>query len=79
MWIDAERYVPLRQEMYARSGQLLKRAELTEVKRIQNRWYPSKVVYKDMLKDGKGTEFVTSSIKFDQTIPDHIFSKASLR
>jgi outer membrane lipoprotein-sorting protein len=79
MWIDAERYVPLRQEMYARSGQLLKRAELTEVKRIQNRWYPSKVVYKDMLKDGKGTEFVTSSIKFDQTIPDYIFSKASLR
>ncbi|MDP3397577.1 MAG: outer membrane lipoprotein-sorting protein [Bacteroidales bacterium] len=79
MWIDAERYVPLRQEMYARSGQLLKRAELTEVKRIQNRWYPSKVVYKDMLKDGKGTEFVTSSIKFDQTIPEHIFSKASLR
>ena len=79
MWIDAERYVPLRQEMYARSGQLLKRAELTEVKRIQNRWYPSKVVYKDMLKDGKGTEFVTISIKFDQPIPEHIFSKASLR
>jgi outer membrane lipoprotein-sorting protein len=79
MWIDAERYVPLRQEMYARSGQLLKRVELTEVKRIQNRWYPSKVVYKDMLKDGKGTEFVTISIKFDQPIPEHIFSKASLR
>src|SRR3989339_1950691 len=79
MWIDAERYVPLRQEMYARSGQLLKRVELTQVKRIQNRWYPSKVVYKDMLKDGKGTEFVTISIKFDQPIPEHIFSKASLR
>src|SRR3989339_1700919 len=79
MWIDAERYVPLRQEMYARSGQLLKRVELTQVKRIQNRWYPSKVVYKDMLNDGKGTEFVTISIKFDQPIPEHIFSKASLR
>ena len=79
MWIDAERFVPLRQEMYARSGQLLKRTELTDVKKIQNRWYPSKVVYKDMLKDGKGTEFVTTSIKFDQSIPDHIFSKASLR
>jgi outer membrane lipoprotein-sorting protein len=79
MWVDAERFVPLRQEMYAKSGQLLKRAELSDVKRVQERWYPSKVVYKDMLKDGKGTEFVTTSIKFDQQIPDHIFSKASLR
>lgn len=79
MWVDAERFVPLRQEMYAKSGQLLKRAELSDVKRLQERWYPSKVVYKDMLKDGKGTEFVTTSIKFDQQIPDHIFSKASLR
>ena len=78
MWVDAERFVPLRQEMYAKSGQLLKRAELSDVKRLQERWYPSKVVYKDMLKDGKGTEFVTTSIKFDQQIPDHIFSKASL-
>ncbi len=79
MWVDAQRYVPLRQEMYARSGQLLKRADLSEVKNIQNRWYPSKVIYKDMLKDGKGTEFTTLSIQFDRQIPQHIFTKASLR
>jgi outer membrane lipoprotein-sorting protein len=33
MWIDTERYIPLKQEMYAKSGQLLKRTELREVKK----------------------------------------------
>ncbi len=79
MWVDEQRSIPLRQEMYARSGQLLKRAEMKEIKRVDNRWYPSLVIYKDMLKDGKGTEFRTISIKFNQQIPEHIFSKASLR
>ena len=79
MWIDAERFVPLRQEMYAKSGQLLKRMELSDVERIQGRWFPKTMIYKDMLKEGKGTEFRITKIQFDAAIPEHIFSKASLR
>lgn len=79
MWIDAERFVPLRQEMYAKSGQLLKRMELSNVERIQGRWFPKTMIYKDMLKEGKGTEFRITKIQFDAAIPEHIFSKASLR
>lgn len=79
MWIDAERFVPLRQEMYAKSGQLLKRMELKDVERIQGRWFPKTMIYKDMLKEGKGTEFRMTKIQFDKQIPAHIFTKASLR
>lgn len=79
VWIDQERYVPLKQELYAKSGQLLKRVELKDIQKIQNRWFPTCVIYKDMLKDGKGTEFKMSDIKFDQDIPEYIFSKASLK
>lgn len=79
VWIDAGRFVPLRQEMYAKSGQLLKRTELREVKEIDGRWFPTVVVYKDMLKDGKGTEFRMTSVQFNEKIPAHIFTKASLR
>ncbi|HHV04033.1 MAG: outer membrane lipoprotein-sorting protein [Bacteroidales bacterium] len=79
MWIDAEKFVPLRQEMYARSGQLLKRIDLFDVKRIQDRWFPTRMIYKDMLKTGGGTEFSISSMVFDAQIPEYIFSKASLR
>lgn len=79
MWIDSERYVPLKEELYAKSGQLLKRTTLTDVRQIQGRWFPMTIVFKDMLKEGEGTEFRMTSIKFNQEIPDYIFSKAALK
>ena len=79
MWVDSERFVPLREDLFAKSGQLLKRTTFSDVKQIGGRWFPSKVVYKDMLKSGDGTEFIMTSVKFDQQIPDYIFTKASLK
>ncbi len=79
VWIDTERYVPLKEELFAKSGQLLKRTTLTDVKQIDGRWFPTTMVYKDMLKQGEGTEFRITSIKFNQSIPEHIFTKAVLR
>jgi outer membrane lipoprotein-sorting protein len=79
MWVDAERFVPLRQEMYAKSGQLLKKLEYKDVKNVDGRWFPFTVTYKDMLKDGKGTQFIMTSVLFDQDIPDYIFTKAALK
>ncbi|MCB0584465.1 MAG: outer membrane lipoprotein-sorting protein, partial [Phaeodactylibacter sp.] len=57
MWIDTERYVPLKEELYAKSGQLLKRTTLSDVQKIEGRWFPLTIVFKDMLKQGDGTEF----------------------
>jgi outer membrane lipoprotein-sorting protein len=79
MWVDTERNIPLKQELYAKSGQLLKRIELYDVQKIQNRWFPTTMIYKDMLKDGKGTEFRMTNVKFDQVIPEYIFTKAALK
>jgi outer membrane lipoprotein-sorting protein len=79
LWIDAERFVPLKEELYAKSGQLLKRTTLTNVRLVQGRWFPMTVVYKDMLKTGEGTEFIMTDVKFNQKIPDYIFSKAALK
>jgi outer membrane lipoprotein-sorting protein len=79
MWIDKERYIPLKEELYAKSGQLLKRSILSNVERVEGRWFPTTIVYKDMLKQGDGTEFKITGIKFDQKIPDYIFTKAALK
>ena len=79
LWVDRERNIPLREEMYAKSGTLLKRTELTDVERISNRWYPRRIIFRDVLKDGKGTEFIIEDIEFNVPIPDYIFSKASLK
>jgi outer membrane lipoprotein-sorting protein len=79
VWVDKERYVPMKEELYAKSGTLLKRTELFDIKKIGNRWFPGRIVFKDMLKNGDGTEFIIDSIQFDQEIPEYIFTKASLR
>lgn len=79
IWVDADRFVPLKQDMYAKSGKLLKQTTLSDVKQIEGRWFPMRMVYKDMLREGSGTEFKITKINFDQDIPDYIFSKAALK
>jgi outer membrane lipoprotein-sorting protein len=79
LWVDQERYLPLKQELYAKSEKLLKRMELSNIVQIENRWYPLHILFKDMLKEGKGTEFIVEEIEFDVDIPEHQFSKATLR
>lgn len=79
IWVDTEKFVPLKQEMFAKSGQLLKSTSLSDVKLIQGKWFPTRIIYKDALKEGDGTEFTMNSIKFDQKIPDYIFTKAALK
>ena len=79
IWIDTERYIPLKEELFAKSGQLLKRSFMREVIKIEGRWFPTVIVYKDMLSQGEGTEFKMTSIKFNQEIPAYIFTKAALK
>ena len=79
MWIDTERLVPLKEELFAKSGQLLKQSVMSGVVQLEGRWFPTTVVYKDMLKDGNGTEFKITSIRFNQPIPEYIFTKAALK
>lgn len=79
VWVDSERYIPLKEELYAKSGKLLKKTELSNIVQTQGRWYPKKMIFKDMLKQGKGTEFIILDIQFDVEIPEYIFTKAALK
>jgi len=79
IWVDKERYVVLREERFAKSGKLLKTTEVKSVERQGGRWVPTRIIFKDALKDGQGTEFALESIEFNASIPDYVFTKASLR
>jgi outer membrane lipoprotein-sorting protein len=79
IWVDKERFVSLKEERFAKSGKLLKTFTVIKVSRIQNRWIPTQVVFKDELKSGKGTEFFLESIELNANIPEHVFTKAFLR
>ena len=79
IWVDKESMLALREDRFAKGGKLLKTAEIPEVFQVNQRWYPKRIVFKDVLSKGKGTELIVDSIEFDVEIPKHIFSKASLR
>ena len=79
LWVDRQRFVPLKEELYAKSGKLLKKTELTDIQRHGSRWYPGKITFKDMLKRGDGTEFIVDEISFNVEIPDYMLTKAALR
>jgi len=79
LWVDKDRYIPVKEELYAKSGKLLKKLELKDVSKIEGRWFPMRMIFKDMLKTGGGTKFIIESIEFDVDIPDYKFSKAALR
>ena len=79
IWVDQERFIPLKEELFAKSGQLLKRTTLSNVVKMDGRWFPKNINYKDMLQNGKGTDFIIVETSFNKPIPDYIFSKASLK
>ncbi len=79
LWVDKERYLAIKEERFAKSGKLLKSTHLFDIIIIDERWYPKRMIFKDELKKGKGTELVIHSIDFDADIPESTFSKAALR
>ena len=78
-WVDKERYVVVKENLYAKSGKLLKSVDVREVMRVQEHWLAKSILYRDVLKDGEGTEFHLDSVTLDAEIPEYMFSKAALR
>ncbi len=78
LWVDAERYVALRQEMYAKSGRLLKTGAATEVSRIGERWYPTRQVYESKLRNNTTTLFAMSGVEFGAKLDERLFSLSAL-
>ena len=79
-WIDKEYLLPMKEELYAKSGKLLKTSTMDGIKKVQGRWFPSRFIFKDELKrNSKGTEWIIDEIEFDTDIPDSRFSKSLLR
>jgi outer membrane lipoprotein-sorting protein len=78
MWIDAERFVRLKQEMYARSGRLLKTSATLEVDRVGDRWFPTRVEFVSKLRNNTRTVFAMSHIELDVPVSEQQFSLAAL-
>ncbi len=77
-WIDKERFVGLREELYTESGRLLKEMTVEEVNVIDGRWYPVKTEMINKLRIDTKTEFIVHSIKFNTNIPSSTFTLENL-
>ena len=44
-WIDKEYLLPMKEELYAKSGKLLKTSTMDGIKKVQGRWFPSRFMF----------------------------------
>ena len=79
IWIDKERYIGLKEELYAQSGKLLKISKVLEVKKIDDRWFPMISIMENKLRKNTNTRFIVNEIEFDPAIPEGTFTLENLQ
>lgn len=79
VWADPKRNIVFREERYAKSGKLLKRIEFLEYRPIDDRLFPRKMVFRDMLKENTKTTYVYDKIQFNVEVPPNYFSQSILK
>ncbi|MGM0608494.1 MAG: outer membrane lipoprotein-sorting protein [Candidatus Muiribacteriota bacterium] len=78
IWVDKEKFIYYKAELYGRSQKLLKTMHLSEYKNISDRYYPVKMKIEDNLRDDYYTKVIMKNLKLDTDIPDHIFTLRNL-
>lgn len=74
LWVDQETYLPVKQELKALSGMLLKTLTYQDLKKTDDRWTPMKMTMKDELKNDTSTVVEVKSIQFGVPIDDSFVS-----
>ena len=74
IWVDAERWVPLKEERFARSGKLLKTALLGDVRQLGNRWYPFRIELDNALQSDTRTTLQFLDLEFNVAVPGEVFT-----
>ncbi len=78
LWIDAERFVVAKAELYAKSGMLLKVSRTLAVQKIGARYFPTSVEFSDALKKNSRTLVTMTSLALDAPIDEATFSLQAL-
>lgn len=79
LYVDQERFVPLKVEMFARGGRLIKVMTQSAVKRIGARWVATEGTIQDKRKKDSKTSFAFEELVFDQPVPDKVFTRGYLK
>ena len=74
IWVDAERWVPLKEERFARSGKLLKTSLLSDVRRLDNRWYPYRIELDNALQKDTRSTMQVLEVEVNVEVPREVFT-----
>lgn len=75
MWVDQQSFVPLKQEMYAASGGLIKVWTMSDIRLIGNRYTPLVMQARDMISGGSETTIKFLAVEYSVKLPTEVFSK----
>ena len=78
-WIDKERFVGLKEELFTESGRLLKVSEVQDIEEIQGRWLPVESIMENKLRKDTYTQFIINEIDLNPELDANLFSLQSLR
>ena len=78
-WVDKERFIGLKEELYAQSGRLLKETKINKIEEIEGRWVAVDSVMENKLRKDTYTQFILTQITFNPEIPEETFSLQNLR
>lgn len=78
LWVDEKLYVVVKQEMYAKSGKMLKLMTISDTQKIGSRNFSTKIRMEDKLKQNSFSEMVYSNIRLDEPLSDSIFTTQNL-
>ncbi|OGC39180.1 hypothetical protein A2Y85_02140, partial [candidate division WOR-3 bacterium RBG_13_43_14] len=74
VWVIKKTYRPVKTELYAKSGKLMKELNVLESRKIAGRDLPVRIRMVNKLRKDTYTELVFDAIKLDTPIPDKYFS-----
>lgn len=78
LWVTKDTYIPIKAELYAKSGKLMKEITISDFEKIDGHNYPTKIKMVNKLRKDTYTELVLKDITLDAEIPKKIFTKAYL-
>jgi len=79
LWVDVEKKIVFKQELYAKGGKLLKVVEYFDYRLLGERLFPRKMIFRDLLKVNTRTTYMFDEIEFDVDIPKKYFSQSVLK
>lgn len=78
VWVDKEYFVPVKEDLFALSGKLLKEMTIGDIKPYGARYYPTYYTMKNLLRENSLTEMFMTKVQFDVPVPASTFTQGNL-